>query len=379
MPNNHRESLSQRSALSVRDCAGASGISELAPSMLVLLLVVFPAINLIGLACGAATLCLTARQCVTRASTAHSVDDALSVMKDESRALVDSGLGQFSRLQPIQGYNGSGADFCIKQTNIYTSVVTQHALNQGIPPPVDTASSVYEGSVRVRFLVGPLVNLSVIPGLGDVPSLGKPAELTMTWDRALEHPELFAQGGALASGTAGGFSGGSASGTGTGSGTSVLGAWNYPTGGGGWQPMPGQVILQVEDIQVSANSEPWLQTDVTVQQGNRLTFDFISIGNWSAGAATVDADGESGMVDGAGVPRASLVGQVGNGPRFFIGKDQWNFTPPSTGKLKLQFNDWDDGTCTTTWTDSDGTQRSSTRSPWEDNSGIQKVKIYRTN
>ncbi|HEY9784520.1 MAG TPA: hypothetical protein V6D17_03890, partial [Candidatus Obscuribacterales bacterium] len=218
----------------VRRATGASGLSEFGPSIIVLILVVFPAIDLIGLACGAATVCLTARQCATRAATAYSLDDALQAMKQESNLLTRSGLGQFSRLSPQRGFENSGADLFIKQTNVYSSAVANHGPNTGLTRPIDTASNIYEGVIKVNFQVGPLLDLSFIPGLQGIPALGKPAEIAVTWERALEHPELFADDNSLASGRAGGFAGNGA-GSGTGSGSTVLGAWNYPTGGQ-WQP-----------------------------------------------------------------------------------------------------------------------------------------------
>lgn len=367
----------------LRSATGGSGITEFGPSIIVLILVIFPAIDLIGLATGAATMCLMARQCATRASTATSLSGALSAMKQEAGTMTQSGFGQFSRLSPLRGFENSGADLFIKQTNIHTSTVTNHGPNSPLPRPIDTASNIYEAAVNLHYNVGPLLDLSFLPGMQDVPALGKPAELTFVWERALEHPEFFVDDTTVASGSAGGFAGtggGASSGTGS---TSVLGAWNYPTGGGNWQPMPGQKVLQLDDINVAANSEAWLTTDIEVQQGNRLTFDFLSQGFWSDGYKTFNADGDGGATDGSQLPMGCLIGQVGNGPKFFIGVDQWNFTPPSTGKLKLLFNDWDRGDCTTnnSYTASDGTQTSSssTRSPWEDNSGAQKVRIYRTN
>lgn len=365
-----------------RTVTGASGISEFGPSLIVLILIVFPAIDLIGLACGAATVFLTARQCATRAATASSLDDALTAMKQEAKGLADSGLGRFARLKAQNGFENSGADFFIRQTGVYSSAVINHGPNKGLPRPIDTASNVYEGVIKVDYLVGPLLDLSAIPGLDNVPALGKPAQLAVTWERALEHPELFADDTTLASANAGSFAGNSGAATGGGSGSNNLGSWNYPTGGQ-WQPMPGQKILQIDNINVPANREPWLTTEIAVQQGNRLTFDFLSYGNWSDGYKTFDADGEIATTDGDQLPMGCLTGQIGDGPKFFIGKDQWNFTPPSTGILRLRFHDWDRGDCVTesAYTASDGTQTSSssTRSPWDDNSGAQQVRIYRTN
>lgn len=355
-------SLQRPQQIRRRHKISGAGLVEYGPSLIVLILVVFPAINLIGLVCGAATICLTARQCATRASTAHSLTDALTSMRQEGQLLVASGLGQFSKLRPILGYASSGADLYIKQTNIYNSQVTVFGPNAGIPPPVDTASNVFEASVKATFEVGPLLDLSVIPGLDDIPALGKPAEISITWDRVLEHPDLFSSSNNMIAGTAGSFSGSATSGSSTGStGSSVLGAWNYPSGGR-WQAMPGQKILQTEDITVQANDPNWLATNVVVEPGNRLTFDFLSNGSWRGaqqGAAgnVVDADGMT-IYSYRNMPFASLVGRVGdNGPLFFIGKDQWNFTPPNPGILYLEFND--------------GNR--------EDNSGIQNVRVYRTN
>ncbi|HEY9783892.1 MAG TPA: hypothetical protein V6D17_00730 [Candidatus Obscuribacterales bacterium] len=353
---------------------GASGITEFGPSMIVLILVIFPAIDLIGLACGAATAALTARQCATHVATANNLDEALSCMSLEAKNLAQSGLGQFSRMQAVKGFDGCGADLYIKQTNVYSSQTTILGPNQGLLPPVDTANNVYEGTVRVSFRLGPLLDLSAVPGLDDVPGLGKPAELSLEWERLLEHPELFCEGNSLVNRSAGTYRGASSSSGSTGS--SVLGSWNYPTGGQ-WQPMPGQKILQTEDITVNAQDAFWKETNIVVEQGNRLTFDFFARGTWRAmqGDALLDADGYSYYKSITnGLPLGCLIGRVGqNGNLFFVGKDQWNLTPPGTGKLYLMFNDdnfsLNDGTLTV--------------QPgyvyWTDNSGSQLVRVYRTN
>ncbi len=351
--------------LGLRSSKGASGISEFGPTLIVLFMIIFPCIDLIGAACGFCTLELLARQAATRAANANDFTSAIGSMTQESKTITDSGLGKFAKLQPAGGITNCGTDLFIKETDIHTSQIKVIGPNKPLPGAVDTANHIYEAEAKVNFDVGPLVSFGAFPVLRDVPGLGKPLRVTVQWDRALEHPEKYSID--YLAKVAGSFSAssGAGSGSGGGGGGSSMGEWNYPIVPK-FQPMPGQTILAQEDIIIPA-TVLWKQTSIVVGNNNRLSFDFLANGMWSFDADSnpqppVDADGN--QVGGSskvefpdGLPTGMLIGRVGNGPIFGIGKNLTNFSPVGTGPLYMMINDQD----------------------LSDNAGEQNVRVYLTN
>ena len=187
------KNLALRSVL--RNQVGAGSIMEFGPVLIVLFLIVlFPLIDLMGLACGTATVFLIARQTAARASEATTYDDALSAVKQEAAILQKTGFAAFAKLSPVGGYSGSGCELYVHRTAIAGGTQATCGPNKLVPstpaPAIDTNKYLYEYATVVTFDVGPVfANLHSVPFVGNVPGVGAPARLKMTSDRDAEHAD----------------------------------------------------------------------------------------------------------------------------------------------------------------------------------------------
>ena len=319
-------------------------MSESASVFVVLLPLFFVIIDLIGLSCGAVTVQMIARQAATRVASATGFSDGLANMKQESQNLANSGCGQFARLQAVGGLTGSGVDLYFKVTNIYSGKVSTYGPNQSLPPPVDTQANVYECSVKAIYNVGPLLNLSVIPFVGDVPGLGKPATLTSEWDRAVEKPEAFA-GAMVVLPSLGKFRSigidGKLVGGNGGGGLGNMGGWDYPLKAK-FTPEPGQRILAQQQITVDSQYPYWTDTGIDVQDRKRVSFNIFGQGTWKVGGVKINADGIPGVKIN-GMPKGCLKGKIGAGQEFVVGQDLINYNSADLGRLQMMINDDDYG------------------------------------
>ena len=135
---------------------------------------------------GAGTLYFLTTQCALAAGSASTYGQALTNVEQKSNEIASSGLGQFAKLQPVGGSNSSGIDLFVVVTPISSSSPTTVGPNTPYTGTVDTNTNVYEYEVRATYDVGPFMNLSNLPFVGDVPGIGSPARLTMVGNRHVE-------------------------------------------------------------------------------------------------------------------------------------------------------------------------------------------------
>lgn len=206
-------------AIFARKRAGAVTLEFTAALAVFLLVLLFPLINLIGMAMAAGTQYLLTVECAGRAGTAATFEDALTSMERTSNEISSSGFGRFGKLQPIAGYSGSGTNLFINVTRLNNGGTLVYGPNLPYAGIIDKSNRVYEYQVRSTFDVGPFVNLSLFPFIGDVPGVGKPARLSFVANRTVEFADGLAMGGngtALASGGGNGGSGNNSLGVGAG-------------------------------------------------------------------------------------------------------------------------------------------------------------------
>ncbi len=168
-----------------------AGLAEFAPALFVFFLfIIFPLINFIALGTGAATVYLIAKQAATKAASSTTFGKAMMAAESASYEIESGGLGVFSKLYPIGGFNGSGLDIYITETNINTNVSTRNGPNTPfVSNPIDPSTYLYSYDAVVTFNIGPFTDMHQVPWIGDVPGLGVPAQLTYTASENVEHPE----------------------------------------------------------------------------------------------------------------------------------------------------------------------------------------------
>lgn len=348
---------SSRRALLDRYRLSNGHIAEFPLALFVLFfLILFPFVNLLGLATAAATTCLLAHTAVSRAAAQERFDLSLTAMTDEADNFMGSGFAVFSGLKPAGGYAGCGCDLYVTATNYRGQTMVTYDANKAVPPPIDTSQWIYEYGCRCTFDANPLVNLSFVPFMRNVPGLGKPARLTSIAHRMVEYPNgLAGSNNAKPSAASKSFQ------------SKVPSPGEFPgqvqVAESGWDfpnlyaqiAQAGQEVVESTVLKVYASNENWTDTTLTTSPGQRLWFDFQSDGKWNVGTGadgisnqfipkkTVDGNGYTGYYlsndDSAkNIQWASLAGQAGT-EKFFVGRDRRNFEPASSGRLMLRMTD----------------------------------------
>lgn len=343
----------------IRRQHGASGLNEFALVFLVLMMIVFPLINLCGLACGYATLALATFRGVTRAAAAPNYEASLDGMEEDVSQIATTGLGRFVKLKAAGGFRACGSDLYTVSTSIYNNSSTSFGPNVPPPPPINSTDHVYEFQCRTVFDVGPIVSMASVPLVSSVPGLGKPARLTCAWNASVEHPlgltklplsVLSGGASALKLGVVGLETPGTLTEAGVDSG------WNYPNI---YQLIhqAGQEVVSEDVLQVFANNGDWTNTNVDILPGQKVWIDLRADGVWNNHPNTqmYDADGQA-IEAGRPFPfpAGALVGNIGRTPLppasdltrsdpggtpFLVGKYKLNLAPPGTGRLYLIQND----------------------------------------
>lgn len=142
---------------------------------------------------GAGTLYFLTVQGANAAGVSATYDDALAGMEREVNKVTNSGFGQFAKLTPVAGYSGCGADLYVIENRPTASKIgpagayilgPNVAWNGWLMPNF----GIYEYQVRTLFDVGPFVDMSTVPFIGNVPGLGCPVRLSFVAQRNVEYP-----------------------------------------------------------------------------------------------------------------------------------------------------------------------------------------------
>ncbi len=309
-------------------------MSELPLALLMLfILMMFPLIDLVGLATGASIGFLIAHQAASRAASHQRYDSALTAMSTEANNFLTTGFANFAHMEPVGGYDGSGADLYILATNYRSGGIKAFGPNQPVPEAIDPSTCLYEFNVRVKYKIGPVISMANAPFISEIPGLGKPATLTFEDNRAAEYPIGLNKIGDVANGS-------------TNQGPNVASlnipwdaalnpagsSWNNPSI---YQTAEGQGLKCVDDdvIVVPANSSQWTKTHFRTI--GKIFLDVRSDGSWSVGGKNgqvVSADGYAAQLGGNNLPIGALIGKIGaNGQPFYLGTSKMGFVPPNGG------------------------------------------------
>jgi len=175
---------------------GSAQISEFSAVLAVFfLMMLFPLINLISMSTAVATGYLAARNSAARAGDSVNYMEAIYAAEEGARAITDSGFGKFASLKPVGGFNGSGMNLYLTDTNIDTNVSITHGPNTPAVSAIDHEKYLYSYEAIVTYDVGPFLNLSSLPWVGDVAGLGKPVRMKFESSRNLEHFDGITIGG----------------------------------------------------------------------------------------------------------------------------------------------------------------------------------------
>jgi hypothetical protein len=302
-----------------------------------LLLCLFPLLDLLSVAAAAGTGYLAANQTASQVAVQQTYAKSLTTMQSELSDFLSNGFGAWLRMKPVAGYNRCGGNLSTIVTNFRQQGATTFGPNTPVPGPIDPTTYLYECSVQVTVQVPPLVNLSSLPFLAQVQGLGQPAVLTFVANRLSEHPYgLCNPLDNLASLN-----------------TPVVGsigipfdsAMNPQAGASGWN-FPG-IYNQIagtgatatdEDVLIVDAKDPyWITSVLSSQPGDTLYLDYHAYGNWQFPSMNFCTPDGLGTQAGNGYPVGSMLAKQGNGQPFFVGANE-TCVLTGSGPLKLAAN-----------------------------------------
>lgn len=179
-----------------RNQQGSALQGEFAAALTIFFLVIlFPLINLIGVATGAGTLYFMTTQGASSAGTSATYGMALDAMEATINTIRTGGLGQFAKLAPVGGYSGTGANLFVIVTPTSGGMSTYYGPNSPYVAVLDTENNIYEYQVKTTYDVGPFLDLSMLPFVGNVPGIGAPMRLEYVAHSYIEGIDGLAQGG----------------------------------------------------------------------------------------------------------------------------------------------------------------------------------------
>ncbi len=318
---------------------------------LLIFFALFPILDLSMLAVCYGMLYVVNHQEAVRASAQQNYSDALTVMTEESGIFQGSGFAAMAQLSPSGGYSNCGSHLYVDATNYINKNVQSFGPDKPLPPPVDPTAFIYEYRVESTYVMQPLINLSSVPFLSQVPGLGASAKIHWSSHCLCEHPDglIGSNGNAGTS-----FKGGQ--------GTvdlSVSGLEDTPgvlsdLSNSNWQNPniyqqihnAGETVVAEDVVIVNANN--WLFTPVdphiTVNPSEKLWVDYWCNGSWSVQnqPGSSDANGYAGthvgIGDTANLPVGAMVGKIGTGnPVFYVG-NHTDIQLQNTGPLSLCIN-----------------------------------------
>jgi len=173
-------------------------MAEFGPVLVIfVLIIIIPLLNILAFVTGYTCVSTTCQSCAADAANSTTFEEALINVKKRSLSMLDSSLAKFAKIKPQGGYQGCGVDIFIATTKLSDPNAGQfYGPNSGLPANVtaNSATDIYEYTVRSSFDVGPLMDLSGVPLVGNLPLIGKPVNLSNQASRAAEHVDALNNG-----------------------------------------------------------------------------------------------------------------------------------------------------------------------------------------
>ena len=172
----------------------AANIAEFGPVLFVIVILIFiPLADLITYLCAVSTVQLAVTEGSRSAATADSPNDALKAMETAVNNVKSSGMGSFTKLRGIDGFNNSGCKLTLHVTSALNgssntfAIPGQFPLAEDFRPETKSNKSdlIYQYQVEGTFEVSPLLDMSAIPFL-KVPMLS-PTNVTYSAEHAVEN------------------------------------------------------------------------------------------------------------------------------------------------------------------------------------------------
>ena len=354
------QSTKQRFYLQERKAYGNT-IAEFGPTLFVLLLLfAFPLIDLLGIAISAATVILATNCAVGSAASQATYTSALQSAISAESSFLQSGFAKFANIIATGGYQNSGIDLYTQVTTYGTTNPALVGPNTPVPPPINVTSQMYEYAAIGHFQIAPLINMSGVPLVNQIPGLAQPVQMSFRAVKMVEHP----QGLSFDAPSSGNYSGQlpvfARTPIITANQTTTTVAANSPI----WRTpdiynqiaAAGKTVVSTTIFTVYGNLN-WQSPGITIHPGQTVWLDSNAVGSWGVSSLLSDANG-SALLNGSvneynSVTAVALIGYVGTPPAvnmgmaaanqsdpnmFFVGDTLTNYQLPNTGGLSFMCN-----------------------------------------
>ena len=172
--------------MSKRNITGASVMSELGAHLFCLGASFFCPFLVVCFALWVCSLAwFNVHQSAALAGSASTYGEAMSLVHAQEHGFVASPL--LSGLKLVEDEQKDIQLFVLEYGQ-KQGTMKEFGPNTPLDKSIDTSQNLYDYSVRVTFHVSPLLRLSAVPFLGNVPLLGKRLDITCRSDSFVEHP-----------------------------------------------------------------------------------------------------------------------------------------------------------------------------------------------
>ena len=322
-----------------------------------------------GLATAAATIMLITYLAVGSAASQATYTSALASVVSSETSFLQTGLAKFAKITPTGGYQNCGVDLYTQVTTYGTSTPVLVGPNSPVPPPIDATNQLYEYAANGQFEIAPLIGMSGIPLVNQIPGLGQPVQMHFSAVKMVEHPQGLS------------FNANSNGGTYSGqlplySRTPIVtsGSSNQTSNSPIWRTPDifhqianqGQTVVSTTVFVVHQDTTlvglPWQSSGITVLPGQNVWMDSNAIGEWQMCGNQFDANGLPPATYDSVLPACyydhrfngnGLIGYLGTPPffwdghpaanqndpnEFFVGNTLTNYHLPSSGVLNFMAN-----------------------------------------
>jgi hypothetical protein len=305
---------------SPRRVVGSAYVEFASLTLLAILFVLLPVGNLFAFLAGAG-LCNTATDVMThQAAVSTSFNNALNAMVATSQQATSAQWANFLKIAPSAGYEGSGADLFVTETNSFTGASKTYSADT-MPLVIDTSTNIYECAVKSNYAIGPVFSLA-IPMFAGIPGLGAPLQVTFSSIKPAEHITDWMPPPSVALGW-----GASSMMPAVGPPLGPTVSWNYPFVISD-EALPGDsTVTSVSGLNISPSS--MTDTGIAVTAGQRVSIIFPK---------RVTGPSNALRVADTTFDEEALSARIGSNATFYAGSRFLDVTVAQTGELYLEDN-----------------------------------------
>lgn len=149
--------------------------------------ILLPAVNVLTFSFGALAVYSATHTAATKAADTFDYKQAANTVSKSASDLASSPIARFCHIQVPKTKKG------MQLTTLVTDIKVRDVVLRTDEAPkltkIDPSIHLCQYAVRSAFEIKPMIDLSGVPIIGQVPIIASPFELSCTVERTVEHPE----------------------------------------------------------------------------------------------------------------------------------------------------------------------------------------------